>query len=357
MHEVRVKDFIELVKGPLGLEVCAGMGTNADRPIRVARIQKPGLALAGYSAFVHPDRVQVLGQTEISYLSSLGALERGRAVSTLTALNLACLLVTKGLAIPKELLAGCDQTNTPLLRTRLVSSEAIRKVLAYLDDLLSPRTSVHGVLVDVNGVGVLMTGLSGVGKSECALELVLRGHRLVADDVVEIRRRGEDLVGQASDLIKNLIEIRGLGILNVADLYGVTATRDHKRIELHVELEEWRADRAYDRTGLDERRYDLLGATLTSLLVPVKPGRNSAAIVEVAVRNFLIRVRGHHAAFDLKERMDRELARADIELGEADRERVTEVLEADSEGTGDLPSLRSAAILAEALDHIEDEVE
>jgi HPr kinase/phosphorylase len=259
-------------------------------------------------------------------------------------------LVTKGLAVPRELLVACDRTNTPLLRTKLVSSEAIRKVLAYLDDLLSPRTSVHGVLVDVNGVGVLMTGISGVGKSECALELVLRGHRLVADDVVEIRRRGEDLVGQASDLIKNLIEIRGLGILNVADLYGVTATRDHKRIELHVELEEWRQDRVYDRIGLDKRSYDILGLKLRSLLVPVRPGRYLAGIVEVAARNFLLQVRGHHAALDLK-------AKIDAELASRERKHVGHKLRVKVDPTDATSDLQMAAQLSIADDHIEDEVE
>src|SRR5262249_22531575 len=151
-----------------------------------------------------------------------------------------------------------------------------RKVLAYLDDLLSPRCRMHGVLVDVDGVGVLITGASGIGKSECALELVIRGHRLVADDVVEIRRRGEDLVGQAAKIIQDLIEIRGLGILNVSELYGVAATRDHKRIEMVVELEEWSQDGAYDRIGLEEHTQDVLGVRVRSLVIPVRPGRNIA---------------------------------------------------------------------------------
>jgi HPr kinase/phosphorylase len=349
VQEIRVNELIERVSGPLDIEVLAGANGAADRAIRAARIQKPGLALAGYSAFVHPDRVQVLGQTEISYLASIGPAERERAVATLTALNLACVLVTKGLTVPSELVAACARTSTPLLRTPIVSSEAIRKLIAYLDDLLSPRTSVHGVLVDVNGVGILMTGASGVGKSECALELVLRGHRLVADDVVEIRRRGEDLVGQASDLIRNLIEIRGLGILNVAELYGVAATRDHKRIELHVELEEWRPDRIYERIGLDHKHYDLLGARIPSLLVPVRTGRSMTAIIEVAARNVLLRLRGHNAAETLSRRMAAVVQGADPEL-------LAEALP-ESPATEPKNSLRSAAYLAEALDHLEDEIE
>jgi HPr kinase/phosphorylase len=222
-------------------------------------------------------------------------------------------------------------------------------VLGYLDDLLTPHTSVHGVLVEVDGVGVLITGASGVGKSECAMDLILRGHRLVADDVVEIRRRGEDLVGQAAKLVKNLIEIRGLGILNVAELYGVAATRDHKRLELHVELEEWRQDRAYDRIGLDQRSYDILGLKLRSLLVPVRPGRYIAGIVEVAARNFLLQVKGHHAARDLKLKIDAELASRDRRR--AGQERVKEF---EEDTTSDL---QMAAQLSIADDHIEDELE
>lgn len=344
--QVTVEQFYEHVRGPLGMALFAGE-RGMGRLLKSARIQKPGLALAGYSAFVHPDRVQILGQTELSYLASLEPAARERASSSLTALNLACILITKDLPLPETLVAACNRTDTPLFRTAMTSSECIRKVLAYLDDLLSPRCRVHGVLVDVAGVGVLITGASGIGKSECALELVERGHRLVADDVVEIRRRGEDLVGQAAKMIHDLIEIRGLGILNVSELYGVAATRDHKKIELHVELEEWSSERVYDRVGLEERKHDILGTELASLLVPVRPGRNIAGIVEVAARNFLLKLRGHHAPLALNDRLHRGL-------------RATPMFEEDTPPgliTGEVPSLFAAAELAEVTDHIEDEVE
>jgi HPr kinase/phosphorylase len=348
--EVTVKKFIDHTGEPLDLELLAGL-QGSNRVLRAARIQKPGLALAGYSAFVHPDRIQILGQTELSYLATLSPEGRLKAIRSLLALEVACVLVTKGLPVPDELVAGCDETATPLLRSSLASSECIRKSLAYLDDLLTPRTSIHGVLVDVDGVGVLITGASGIGKSECALDLVLRGHRLVADDVVDIRRRGEDLVGQAAKLIRHLIEIRGLGILNVAELYGVAATRDHKRIELHIELEEWRQDRVYDRIGLEERTRDILGVRLQSRLIPVRPGRDIAAIVEVASRNFLLHVRGHHAARELKDRIE-----AELEVNER-RQTAREVLEHIEAAREKTAALRSAAELGEPTDHIEDEVE
>ena len=335
---VSVAAFIEHAGRALKLELCAG-SAGLDRSLSRARIQKPGLALAGYTRFVHRDRIQILGETEISYLATLSEEAQNRALDGYLRCNVACILVTKGLILPPALVTMCETYGTPLFRTKVTSSVTIRKVLGYLDDLLSPRCSVHGTLVDVNGVGVLMTGDSGIGKSETALDLVERGHRLVADDVVEIRRRGEDLVGQASRLIQNLIEIRGLGILDISELFGVAATRDHKRIELHIELEAWSKNEIYDRTGLEEHTQDILGINVRSLVVPVKPGRNIVGIVEVAARNMLLRLRGHHAAHRLSQRLNEVL------------------LDADERRSTDSIDLASAACLIETTDHIEDEVE
>lgn len=302
MVEITVARFMELVQEPIGMRLVAGEA-GLGRSLRSNRIQKPGLALAGFTSFIHDDRIQIIGETELSYLRTLDAPSRHRSVERFLNCNVACALVTKGLPPTPELLTLCEQTATPLFVTRMTSSRAIRKLLAYLDDVLSPRCSLHGVLVDVTGVGVLITGASGIGKSECALDLVSRGHRLVADDVVEVRRRGEDLVGQAARLIQNLIEVRGLGIINIAELYGVAATRDHKRIELHVELAPWVKDASYDRTGLEARTRGILGIEVQSLLVPIHPGRNVAGLVEIAARNFLLHTRGHHAARELDSRM------------------------------------------------------
>lgn len=344
-RETTVGRFFEHSGGPLGLELCAGHD-GLDNRLHSTRIQKPGLALAGYVRFVHQDRIQILGETELSFLTTLGEEQRKRAVRGLLECRVACIIVTKGLEISDELARGCDEYHTPLFRTPFRSSQVIRRTLAYLDDLLAPRCSVHGVLVDVNGVGVLITGASGIGKSECALDLVERGHRLVADDVVEIRLRGEDLVGQASTLIQHLIEVRGLGILNIAELYGVAATRLHKRIELHVELEAWRPDASYDRTGLDHDTLDVLGIPVRSLRVPVSPGRNVAGIVEVAARNLLLHLRGHNAARELAERMQA------AESRRPGRNPPPEPEESETRTT-----LDAAAGLDSVTDHIEDEVE
>lgn len=334
MPEMTVAEFHEHVKEPLQLELLAGV-TGLSRKLRSNRIQKPGLALAGYTAFVHRDRVQILGQTELDYLGCLSPEGRETAVQKLIGCKVACIILTKGQGPPDCLSRVCDADGTPLFRTPIRSSQCIRRVLTYLDDLLSPRCSLHGVLVDVDGVGVLLSGASGIGKSECALDLVSRGHRLVADDVVEIRRRGEDLVGQASKLIQNLIEVRGLGVLNVSELYGVAATREHKRIELHIELTPWSAQQSFDRTGLEERERDILGVRLRSLRVPVYAGRNVAGIVEVAARNFMLVFRGHHAASELNQRLK--------DAMQLQKETVA--------------GLRGAAGLSAVHDHIEDEVE
>jgi HPr kinase/phosphorylase len=307
--EVTVADFYAHLKRPLELELLTGEA-GFERKLRSTRIQKPGLALVGHTTFVHSDRVQILGETEMSFLETLDTERRKSSIQYLVELELACLMVTKGLPVPPELVTACEERAISLFRTPIASSEAIQKTTSYLDDLLSPRCSMHGVLVDVNGVGVLIIGASGIGKSECALDLVERGHRLVADDVVEIRRRGDDLVGQASDLIRHLIEVRGLGVLNIAELYGVASCRDHKRIELVVELEPWSPRAAYDRLGIEEKNTTILGLEVRSLLLPVSPGRNVAVIVEVAARNFLLQRRGHHAGEELSRRIQRAMERA-----------------------------------------------
>lgn len=342
--EITVRGFMAHAQHPLKLELLAG-STGLDRVLGSPRIQKPGLALAGYNRFVHQDRIQILGETELTYLETLDEAERVRSVRSLMECKIACIVMTKGMQPPPELVEGCDASDTPLIRTPLRSSECIRKILTYLDDLLAPRTSLHGVLVDVNGVGVLIVGASGIGKSECALDLIERGHRLVADDVVDIRRRGEDLVGQASTLIQHLMEVRGLGILNIAELFGVAATRLHKRIEMQIELEHWSVDRSYDRVGLENRYVDILGVQVRALRVPVSPGRNVAGIVEVAARNLLLQLRGHNAAQELNDRI-----RRSQELDVLPPSPPPEREEAET-------TLYAASRLGPPTDHIEDEVE
>ena len=286
--------------------------SGLGRRITIQRIQKPGLALAGYVRQVHPERVQVLGATEISYLRDAVRGRRAHLASRRSSrLNPACVVVTKGLEIPAILREAADRLGVPLLRTPLISSHAIDQIQKYLELQLAPTASIHAVLMDVLGVGVLLLGKSGIGKSEAALDLIMRGHRLVADDLVEVRRTsGSILVGWASELIKHHMEVRGLGIINIKDMFGVAAVRDEKRIELVLELIRWDETEAHDRLGLDEMVYPILEVQVPLLRIPVSPGRNVSSLIEVAARNRLLQVRGHHSAREFQERLDRALADA-----------------------------------------------
>ena len=294
----------------LRLVLLAGEAGLARR-ISNQRIQKPGLALAGYVKQVHPERVQILGSTEISYLQTLTEDEARRSVDSFMSLDPACIVVTKGLDVPKVLLDSAERMGVPLLRTPIVSSTAIDAIQKHLELQLAPTASIHAVLMDVLGVGVLLLGKSGIGKSEAALDLIMRGHRLVADDLVEVRRTsGEVLVGWASELIKHHMEVRGLGIINIKDMFGVAAVRDEKKIELVLELTRWDASETHDRLGLDEMVYPILEVPVPLLRIPVSPGRNVSSLIEVAARNRLLQVRGHHSAREFQERLDRALADA-----------------------------------------------
>lgn len=334
--ETTTEAFVTHAAAPLRLRHLAGPD-KSRRKILSSRIQKPGLALAGYTDFVRPSRIQIFGETEITYLATLEARTQEAVLQNFVSMRPCAIILTKGLAAPAPLARLADGAHTPLYQTPIRSSEAIRVIAQYLEDLLAPQRSIHGVLLDVDGVGVLISGASGIGKSECALDLVSRGHRLVADDIVEIRRRGDDLVGQASAIVRHLIEIRGLGILNVAELYGVASTRDRKRIELHVELQSWDQNPDRDRAMLEDQTQTFLGVGIPSLHVPVRPGRNIGGIVEVAARNFLLQLRGHHAGRDLNRRIQAHLEGSEI--------------------PSTPPALKDAAQLEYPAEHIEDEIE
>ncbi|MFL6230897.1 MAG: HPr(Ser) kinase/phosphatase [Pyrinomonadaceae bacterium] len=292
-------DFVRDAPAELELRVLAGAG-GLSRRIDSPRIQKLGLALAGFTHYVHSGRVQIVGQSEVWYLGQLAAERRAEAIHNLTLDRISCVLVTKNLAPPAELVAAADEAGVPLLVTPLVSSVAISSVTEHLERALAPRESRHGVLLDAYGLGVLIEGESGIGKSECALDLIMRGHRLVSDDTVEVRRVGADqLTGSAPELLHELMEIRGLGIINIRDLFGVSAIwSGAKSIGLSVRLERWRELKEVDRLGVDERTVDILGVSIPRVLLPVSPGRNLATLVETALRVHLLRVRGYNAARD-----------------------------------------------------------
>ena len=292
----------------LELEVLAGED-GLYRHIESHRIQKPGLAFAGHLSFLHPTRVQILGSTELSYLDKLADDVAERNVDRLCQLGFACFIITKGQQPRPILIEKARQYSVPLLRTQMKSSQFISLISKFLEERLLPSTLVHGVLVDVFGVGVLLIGKSGIGKSECALDLVLRGHRLVSDDVVKVRLKlPAVLFGEGSDLLHYHMEIRGLGILNIKHLFGVSAIRERKKIDVVIELVEWDEDGDYDRLGLDEQFYDLLGIQVPLLKVPVCPGRNISSIIEVAARNQLLKEMGYNSAREFQDRLEKRMA-------------------------------------------------
>jgi len=302
---------LELLSGKAGL----------DRVITSPHIQKTGLALAGFHEYLQPERILVLGESEVRYLESLETSSRTSSLWAAFSHNIPCVLITGGWEPPPELLAAAERYRVPLLRTAVSTPLAIAKITAVLDDKLAVRELMHGVLIDILGLGVLIVGESGIGKSECALDLVVRGHRLIADDTVEVRRRGESaIIGTCPDLTRFHMEVRGLGVINIRDLFGVAATRISKRVELVVQLERWDPAREYDRLGLDDNLFDLAGAKVPLIQMPVAPGRSLAILVEVAARNQLLRMRGRHAARDLAARLDQNLkdleAEADVEADE-----------------------------------------
>jgi HPr kinase/phosphorylase len=301
----------------LPLELVGG-GRGLERRIASPHIQKTGLALAGFDEYLHPGRVLVFGESEIRFLETLNPETRQHALAAAFARDIPCVLVTAGLDPSPDLRGAADRHGVPLLRTHVPTPFAISTLTTLLEDALAPREVVHGVLMDILGLGVLIVGESGIGKSECALDLVVRGHRLVADDVVELRRRGETaVIGTCPDLTRHHMEVRGLGVINIRDLFGVASTRASKRIEFVVQLERWRdADdgggaRSADRLGLDEAFHDLLGLKVPLVQMPVAPGRSVAILVEVAARNQILRARGRHAARELAARLERALGKGE----------------------------------------------
>jgi HPr kinase/phosphorylase len=304
----------------IDLELLAGAG-GVDRRITNPHPQKTGLALSGFDKYLREGRVLVLGESEVSFLESLPAEERIAVVRRVFSHQLPCLVITAGFHPPADVVIEADRANLPLLLTRAATPLAMARLSAALDVYLAARTVVHGVLMDILGLGVLIVGESGIGKSECALDLVVRGHRLVADDAVELRVRAESyLMGTCPELTRHHMEIRGLGLINVQDLFGVASTRRSKRVELVVQLERWDPSREYDRLGLDVTHYESVGVRVPMLIIPVAPGRNLAILMEVAARNQLLRNGGHNAARRLVDRLDEQLSHArempDLEFGE-----------------------------------------
>jgi HPr kinase/phosphorylase len=254
--------------------------------------------LAGFAHYIHSGRPQIIGGSELSYLEQLDEDGRYKAIANLPLDRMSCVLVTRGLQPPKELMVAAQQAGMPLLQTTQVSSLAILELTEFLQIKLAPSVSLHGVMVELFGLGVLLQGDSGIGKSECGLDLIRRGHRLISDDIVELRRVGVKLVGTAPLVVRNHMEIRGLGIINIKDLFGISALAVEKQLDLVIHLARWDPERTYDRLGIDDQGVRVLDIEVPLIEMPVASGRNLATLVEIAVRNHMLKKRGIHAARD-----------------------------------------------------------
>ena len=294
---IKLKELLENESAErMALKLSVG-AKGLDRMLTTPRIQKPGLLLTGVLEELHPDRIQIFGNAEIKYLETLGSVKLDRTRKLLTRTAIPAIVITRGLEPPGFLVKLAKKRDIPILTTTLTSSVFIHRLTNFLDDELAPETTLHGVLVDVLGAGILIIGKSGIGKSECALDLITRGYRLVADDAVIVRRKyPSTLFGIASDVISYHMEVRGLGIVNVKDIFGITAIRKKKQMDLMVELVDWEEDMEYDRLGFEQQTKDILGVKLPYLKIPVSPGRSVATIVEVAARNMILKIMGYDSS-------------------------------------------------------------
>ncbi len=309
---VRAGELCSPALSSLALRLVAGHG-GLSRTIEWTRVQKPGLAIAGFLPYVRPHRVQILGESELSYMKTLTPAVVRQRLDAFTALRVPCIIVTKGLEPPAALVRLCQRRKIPLFSTTRLTGAVIEGLTAFLEESLAPRVTMHGVLMEVGGLGTLLLGDSGVGKSECALALVQRGHRLVADDLVVIQRFPNDvLIGSSSGLIRHHMELRGLGIVNVPMLFGVAAVLERHTVEFVIHLSNWIEGRDYDRLGLDEETENILGVGVPRVSMPVATGRDLALLVEIAARNQLLKRRGFHAAREMAAKVHQEISRKEI---------------------------------------------
>jgi len=306
---VQVGELLGEELSDLRLQVISGE-QHLDNRVTHPRVQKPGLAFAGYYEYIKPGRVQIVGESELAYLDTVAPGERLERFRHIAALPIPVIVVTKGLTPPGDLLEECRRRDVPVLSSPALSSDVIKRIGFFLEDHLVPSTRVHGTLLEIYGLGVLLLGSSGVGKSEAALDLVTRGHSLVADDRVSVKRYPSgELVGYSDETIKHHMELRGLGIVNVKDLFGLAAVRERKSIDLVVELEAWQEGKAYDRLGLDESVYSILDTPCPYIRMPVAPGRNVAVLVEIGARNHVLKLQGTHSAREFARKLEEQLER------------------------------------------------
>lgn len=301
-QSISVAGFAASSPEDLAIEVVNGHAGLESRKITSTRLQKLGLALAGFPNYIHPGRIQMIGQSEIAYLKQMSKTERANAIGRIAPELISCIVLVKSLDPPKEIAAFAEHNSIPILRTPLVSSHAIGTITDLLQNLLAPETVIHGVLMEMHGIGVLITGSSGIGKSECALDLVTRGHRLVADDAVQLRRIGKRLKGSSPQLTFGCLELHGLGIINIRDLFGVSSVCDAIDLELCIQLHKWDEIENVERLGLEMQTREIFDIAIPMFALPVSSGRNISTLVETAVRIYLLRNAGIDSARKLLDR-------------------------------------------------------
>ncbi len=305
--------LLERMRDTLELSHIEGTGA-LDREIRSPNISSPGLVLAGYTDRFPGHRLQVFGETEITYLSTRSPEERGRVLQLFFSHAIPCVFVTKGFQPPPDMVTAARAAQVPILTSTLRTNEFYTRIKPWLEDEFAPTTTLHASLADVFGVGLLFIGRSGIGKSECVLDLVERGHRLVGDDVVFVKRRGNDvLIGSGHEMQRHCMEIRGIGVVDIPAIFGIRAVRQQKRIEVVVQLEEWHQDTYVDRTGLDGETTTILDVALPKITVPLNPGKNITVVAEVIAMNHLLKYSGFDPAEQFNERLiGRMRAAADV---------------------------------------------
>ena len=301
---ITVEFLYEVNKKRLKLHPLNGE-TGFEKEIRDKNIHRPGLALAGYVELFTYNRVQICGNTEIRYLQHLTMSERLRAFENIMQFDIPCMIVTNDNILENELVDMATKKGVSIFQTPFETTKLVYFMSDFLDDQFAPQTVVHGSFIDVYGIGVLLLGRSGIGKSEIALDLVERGHRLVADDVVMVTRKGEGiLMGAGTDVVKHFMEIRGLGLIDVRSIFGIRAIRFQKRVEILIELEEWKRDVEYTRTGLDHENIKVLGVDIPHVRLPIFPGKNVTVITEVIALDYLLKHYGYDAAKEFSKRLD-----------------------------------------------------
>ena len=309
---VDVKELYRDKKEELALNLVAGKD-GLKNQIQNVEPNRPGLLLAGYSKDFPAERIQILGNREIGYLNQLSKEDRKKAIDLLISFKIPAVIITHDLSLPVQLKRECTRKKIPLFKTEKSSIDVASSIHLYLEDKLAPFMTIHGSLMDIYGAGILFTGESGIGKSETSLDLVDRGHRLIADDIVRIKRVGNILIGEGAEKshsIKHFMEIRGIGFLDIAMMFGIRGIRLHKRVEVEISLSHWKKNQDYARTGLEEKNTEILGVEIPIVKIPVVPGRNIAILAEAVALNHLLKVRGYDTAryldYEIKKIMEQE---------------------------------------------------